>query len=304
MKNIIYAFLAILMLFSFNSCQNNKKIETKNADSLSTQREKSKLVVEYRIIEGLNKEDRCLELALRDSLNRKRIYFVEVDSNKFLPRKVTENYFYWYDNTNSASLTGEDENYKIYVDKYYYTTSTLIFEDKKTGHYYFTFTTTIKGIYMINNAYWIVQNGCHMGCYTEISRIKDPKKLFWIDKTDIKRIYKYIDSSSYEDRQEMYQEMEYMYSYDSLGQDFLGFIPYQNSMILFLNGRENRNNRFSVIQINEDKSIDTLENSFEGTMFGMPYDGCTILPKNQNFISFCSVVLEIENDTLFVYSLE
>lgn len=304
MKLLFCVCLSVLF-FSLFSCQNNKNAENQNLDSLSAEREKSKLVVEYKIIEGLNKEERCLEFALRDNLNRKRIYFAEVDSNKFLPRKITENYFYWYDNTNSASLTGEDENYKIYVDGYYYGSTTLIFEDKKTGHFYFTFTTTIKGIYNLNNAYWIVQNGCHMGCYTEISRIKDPKKLFWIDKKDIKRIYKYIDSSSYEDRQEMYQEMEYMYSYDSLGQDFLGFIPYQNSMVLFLNGRENRNNRFSVIQVNEDKSIDTISTEYSpNKALAMPYDACTILPKNQNSISFCEVVMEIENDTLFVYSLE
>jgi hypothetical protein len=115
MKLLFYVCLSVLFIGLF-SCQNNKKAENENLDSLSSQREKSKLVVEYRIIEGLNKEEPCLELALRDSLNRKRIYFVEVDSNKFSPRKITENYFYWYDNISSISLTGEDENYKIYVN--------------------------------------------------------------------------------------------------------------------------------------------------------------------------------------------
>lgn len=304
MKLFFCVYLSILFV-SLVSCQNNKKTENENLDSLSIQREKSKLMVEYKVIEGLDKQDRCLELTLRDSLNRKRIYFVEVDSNKFLPRKITKNYFYWYDNISSISLTGEDENYKIYVNSYYYLSTTLIFEDKKTGQFYFTITTTIKGIYKLNDEYWIVQNGCHLGCYTEISRIKNPKNLFSIKEKDINCVYQYIRTDSHEGREEMYQKMEKMYSYDSLSQDFLGFIPYQNSMVLFLNGRENGNNRFSIIQVNEDKSVDTISTYFPPTKaLSMPYNACTILPKNQNSISFCQTVLKIENDTLFVYSLE
>lgn len=150
-----------------------------------------------------------------------------------------------------------------------------------------------------------MQNGCHLGCYTEISSIKNPKSLFSINEKDINCVYQYIKTDSYEGREEIYNQMEYMYSYDSLSQDFLGFIPYQNSMILFLNGKENGNNRFSVIQVNEDKSIDTISTSFPPTKaLARPYDACTILPKNQNSISFCNVVLKIQNDTLFVYSLK
>lgn len=136
MKSFMYVIWSILLMLLF-SCQNGTKIESEKLDSLSTEREKSKLVLEYRIIEGLDKQDNCLELALIDSLNRRRIYFVEVDSNKFLPRKITENYFYWYYHTskNAASLTGEDDNYKIYVDNYYYLSTTLIFEDKKRGSF-------------------------------------------------------------------------------------------------------------------------------------------------------------------------
>ena len=302
---LLFCVCLNVFLATLFSCQNNKKSENENLDSLSAKREKSKLVVEYRIIEGLDKEDRCLELALRDSLNRKRIYFVEVDSNRFLPRKITENYFYWYDNISSVSLTGEDENYKIYVNSYYYLSTTLIFEDKKTGQFYFTITTTIRGIYRLNDEYWIVQNGCHMGCYTEISRIKNPKNLSSIEEKDIKCVYQYIETDSHEGRGKMYDKMEYMYSYDNLGQDFLGFIPYQNSMVLFLNGKEKGNNRFSIIQVNEDRSIDTISTEFSpNKAVSLPYDACTILPKNQNSISFCNVVMKIENDTLFVYSLE
>ena len=65
---------------------------------------------------------------------------------------------------------------------------------------------------------------------------------------------------------------------------------------------------FLTLQIHQDKSIDTLENTEQNSklygMHGMPYDAVTILPKNQNSISFCTAVLEVENDTLFVYSLE
>ncbi len=119
----------------------------------------------------------------------------------------------------------------------------------------------------------------------------------------------------------VYEKAEEIFSCDNLNHNLLGFIPYKNSMILFLTApkedeelneyRKEYNlspapsrTEYFTIQVHQDKSMDTLETSFEGVFFGVPYDACTILPKNKNSISFCQVVMEIENDTLFVYSLE
>ena len=178
-----------------------------------------------------------------------------------------------------------------------------------------------QGIYFLEGAYWIIGVDCHMGCYSSIKRIENPKMLTSnnnLDSLVSQANQAYINS--HEEIMKIYEKAENIFSCDNPRHHLLGFIPYKNSMILFLTApkedkklneyRKEYNlmpapsrTEYFTIQVHQDKSIDTLENSFEGTMFGMPYDGCTILPKNQNSISFCQVVMEIENDTLFVYSL-
>ncbi|WP_338765333.1 hypothetical protein WAF17_01405 [Bernardetia sp. ABR2-2B] len=311
MKNTIYVVLAVLILFSISSCQ-NKKQENKL--------KKPKITIEHRKIEdfkGYNEKEYCFELVTRD-----RIYFAQIKDNKLLDTTRTENYFqpYFTFNSNDKPLEGEDESYKIEVIPYDYGGNSLvIFEDKKTGIFYYTIMNKPLGIYYLEDSYWIIGMNCHLGCYFSIKRIENPKML--TSNTNFDSLISQVYRNSHEEMMKVYEKAENIFSCDDLNHHLLGFIPYKNSMILFLTApkedkklneyRKEYNlspapsrTEYFTIQVHQDKSIDTLENSFEGTMFGMPYDGCTILPKNQNSISFCEVVLEIENDTLFVYSLE
>lgn len=312
MKNIIYTFLAVLMLFSFTSCQNT--YETNEIG-------KPKITIEHRKIEdfkGYNHHESCFELVTRD-----RIYFAQIKDNKLIDTARTENYFHTYFtfNSNDKPLKGEDENYKIEVVPYYYGKSLLVFEDKQTGIFYYTIMDNPQGIYYLEDSYWIIGKDCHMGCYSSIKRIENPKNL-----TSNANLDSLVSQASqayrnHEELMKIYNKAEEVFSCDDLSHHLLGFIPYKNSMILFLETtkrdekldayreeynitRANGKIEYITIQVHQDKSIDTLETSLEPMMFGMPYDACTILPKNKNSISFCNTVLKIENDTLFVYSLE
>lgn len=308
MKNIIYTFLAILMLISLTSCRN---IDEENKIK------KPKITIEHRKIEGFKgyNEKFCFELVTRD-----KIYFAQVKDNKLVDTARTENYFqpYFIFNSNKEPLRGEDENYKIEVKPYDYGNSLVIFEDKKTGIFYFIIIDNPQAIYYLEDSYWIIGMDCHMGCYSSIKRIENPKNL--ISNTNLDSLVSQIYRYSHEERLKIYEKAENIFSGDDLSHHLLGFIPYKNSMILFLETtkrdkkldayreeynitRANGKIEYITIQVYQDKTIDTLENGFKG-MVGMPYQACTILPKNQNSISFCNVVLKIQNDTLFVYSLK
>ena len=62
MKLLFYVCLSVFSVALF-SCQNDKKVENENLDLLSVEREKSKLVVEYRMLSNVKyPEDRnCIE---------------------------------------------------------------------------------------------------------------------------------------------------------------------------------------------------------------------------------------------------
>ena len=315
MKNIIYAFLAVLMLISFNSCKNTDK---------ENKVKKPQITIEHRKIEdfkGYNEKEFCFELVTRD-----RIYFAQIKDNKLVDTAKTENYFQIYPMlpfSIRTELIGEDKNYKIRVIPYDYGSCSVVFEDKKTGVFYFTIMSNPQGIYFSDNVYWIIGNDCRTGCYSSVMRIENPKNL--TSHTNLDSLMSKIRGSSHEERVKVYEKAENIFYCNYVKHNLQGFIPYKNSMILFLTIRKEDeelnkfrkeynisynvlDNHYSyeyfTIQVHQDKSMDTLETSFEGIFFGVPYDACTILPKNQNSISFCQVVLEIENDTLFVYSLE
>lgn len=306
MKNIIYVFLAILILFSVSSCQKKSK---------------SKLTIQHRKIEsfkGYNQNISCFEL-----ITREKIFFAEIENNQLLDTTRSENYFQNYPISypTKTKLSGEDKNYKIEVKPYYYGTSLVIFEDKKTGVFYYTIMDNPQGIYFLEDSYWIIGVDCHMGCYSSIKRIENPKNL--TSNSNLDSLVSQANQAyrNHEELMKTHEKAEEVFSCDNLSHHLLGFIPYKNSMILFLTApkedkelnkyREEYNlmpassiTEYFTIQVHQDKTIDTLETSFEEIISGIPYDACTILPKNQSSISFCNVVLEIENDTLFVYSLE
>ncbi|WP_338791713.1 hypothetical protein [Bernardetia sp. MNP-M8] len=306
MKLLFCVYLSILFL-GLISCQNTEN-----------KLKKPKITIQHRKIEnfkGYDEKEFCFELVTRD-----RIYFAQIKDNKLVDTAKTENYFqtYFTFNSNDKPLKGEDENYKIRVIPYDYGTSLVIFEDKKTGIFYYTIMDNPQAIYYLEDSYWIIGMDCHMGCYSSIMRIENPKMLTSNDNFDslVSQAYR----NSHEEMMKIYEKAEEVFFYDNLSHHLLGFIPYKNSMILFLTApKEDKKlneyrreynlmpapsrTEYFTIQVHQDKSIDTLETSLEPMMFGMPYDACTILPKNQNSISFCQTIFKIENDTLFVYSL-
>lgn len=226
MKNIIHALLAILMLISFVSCQNTYK---------ENKVKKPKLTIEHRKIEnfkGYNQNISCFEL-----ITREKIFFAEIENNQLLDTTRSENYFQNYPISypTKIELSGEDENYKIEVIPYYYQTSLLVFEDKQTGIFYFTIMSNPQGIYFLEGAYWIIGVDCHMGCYSSIKRIENPKTLTSNSNLDslVSQANQAYDSN--EEMMKIYEKAEEVFSCDDLSHNLLGFIPYKKSIILFLN---------------------------------------------------------------------
>ncbi len=84
-----------------------------------------------------------------------------------------------------------------------YMVSLVVFEDKKTKNRYFTITGRAKGIFWINNSYWIVGNGCHMGCSMSVEKIKDPKLLKPTKEQNLDSLRKQLQRLPYEEKRKL-----------------------------------------------------------------------------------------------------
>ncbi|WP_338765330.1 hypothetical protein WAF17_01400 [Bernardetia sp. ABR2-2B] len=313
MKLLFCVYLSVLF-FSLFSCQNDKRVENEN--SLSIQREKSKLVVEYRILSNVKYlEDRnCIE-KLASCKNPKaevRFLFPKNISELGLDTAYQEDsYFIHQLGVFNKPIFNEDENYRIYVMTFDYMVSLVVFEDKRTKNRTFTITGKAKGIFWINSSYWIVGNDCHMGCSMSIERIKDPKLLKPTKEQNLDSLRKQLQRLPYEEKMKIVRQEgdELLFSandtlYNGIGKKLSGFIPYQNSMILVF--EQYKSNKYRFIQVNEDKSVEHIDSLVNGKFDTRQFsedDMITILPKNQSLISLCQTIFKIENDTLFVYSL-
>lgn len=312
MKLLFCVCLSVLF-FSLFSCQNNKNAENENLDSLYTQREKSKLVVEYRMLSNVKyPENRnCIEeLAFyKDPKAGMRFLFPKDISEFGVDTAYQEDSYSIQElGFSGKPISNEDENYIIYVMTFDYTVSLVVFEDKKTKNRYFTITGTAKGIFWINNSYWIIGNGCHMDCSTSVEKIKDPKLLKPTKEQNLDSLRKQVRRLPHEEIMKIVGQEgdELLFSSDK---DLLTFIPYKNSIILSLIGHKEGNYKF--IQVNDDRNIEVIDSlgfenftiNTETGFFNEDKNRLTILPKNQSLISFCQTIFKIENDTLFVYSL-
>ncbi|AFM03051.1 hypothetical protein Fleli_0585 [Bernardetia litoralis DSM 6794] len=315
MKLLFYVCLSSLFV-GLISCQNNKKAENENLDSLSTQREKSKLVVEYRMLSNVKyPEDRnCIEKFASNKDPKAGMLFL-------FPKNISEfgvdtvyqedSYFISEIGIFNKPISNEDKNYIIYIMTFDYMVSLVVFEDKKTKNRYFTITGTAKGIFWINNSYWVVGNGCHMGCSMSIERIKDPKLLKPTNEQNLDSLRRQVRRLPHEEIMKIVRQEsdELLFSandtlYNGISKKLAAFIPYQNSMILVF--EQYKSNKYRFIQVNEDKSVEHIDSLINGKFDTREFsedDMTTILPKNQSLISFCQTIFKIENDTLFVYSL-
>lgn len=80
MKKIFYVFLAVLILFSVSSYQNNDE---------ENKVKKPKLTIQHRKIEdfkGYNEKEFCFEL-----ITKGKIYFAQIKDNKLADTAKTEN---------------------------------------------------------------------------------------------------------------------------------------------------------------------------------------------------------------------
>ena len=314
MKLLFYVCLSALF-FSLFSCQNNKNAENESLDSLSTQREKSKLVVKYRMLSNVKypKDRNCIEklASCKDPKVGVRLLFPKDISESGLDTAYQEDsYSIQQLGVFNKPISKEDENYIIYVMTFDYMASLVVFEDKKTKNRYFTITGKAKGIFWINNSYWIVGNGCHMGCSMSLEKIKDPKLLQPTKEQNLDSLRKQLQRLPYEEKREITDQHgdELLLSShdDNLSNNLSGFIPYENSMIIVFKGHKSNKYQYKFIQVNEDKSVEHIDSLINGkfdTREVPQSDIVTILPKNQSLISFCQTIFKIENDTLFVYSL-
>lgn len=310
MKSLFCVYLSILFVALF-SCQNDRKVENENLDSLPTKREKSKLVVEYRMLSNVKyPEDRnCIEkFASSKDPKAGMLFLFPKDISEFGVDTAyqQDSYFISEIGIFNKPISNEDENYKIYVMTFDYMVSLVVFEDKKTKNRYFTITGRAKGIFWINNSYWIIGNGCHMGCSMSIERIKDPKLLKPTKEQNLDSLRRQLQRLPYEKKREIIDQAgdELLFFNDDLRKDLSAFIPYKNSMIIAFT--EYKSNKSKFIQVNEDKSVEHIDSLINGkfdTRQLSQDDMTTILPKNQSLISFCRTIFKIENDTLFVYSL-
>ncbi len=311
---LLFCVCLSIFLVGLLSCQNNRNAENDNLDSLSIQREKSKLVVEYRMLSNVKypKDRNCIEklASFKDPKVGVRLLFPK-DISKFgLDTAYQEDsYSIQQLGVFHKPISNEDENYIIYVMTFDYMVSLVVFEDKKTKNRYFTITGKAKGIFWINNSYWIIGNGCHMGCSISVERIKNPKLLKPTKEQNLDSLRKQVRRLPHEEIMKIVGQEgdELLFSSDK---DLLTFIAYENSVIIA--SISYREGNYKFIQINEDKSIEIIDSlgyenftiNTEIGFFNESKDRTTILPKNQSLISFCNTVLKIENDTLFVYSLE
>ncbi len=315
MKLLFCVYLSILFV-GLISCQNNKNAENENLDSLTTEREKSKLVVEYRMLSNVKyPEDRnCIEklASCKDPKVGVRLLFPKDISEFGLDTAYQEDsYFIQQLGVFNKPISNEDENYIIYVITFDYMVSLVVFEDKKTKNRYFTITGRAKGIFWINNSYCIIGNGCHMGCSMSVERIKEPKLLKPTKEQNLDSLRRQVRRLPHEEIMKIVSQEgdELLFSaddtlYNGIAKKLSGFIPYQNSMILVF--EQYKSNKYRFIQVNEDKSVELIDSLINGKFDTREFsqdDMTTILPKDQSLISFCQTIFKIENDTLFVYSL-
>ncbi|WP_291726976.1 hypothetical protein [Bernardetia sp.] len=298
MKNLLYAFLSLFLV----GCNSESNVRT-------PKREKSKLVVEYRTLSNVPypQERSCIEklASYHEPMVGFRCLFPKDISEFGLNTTYQEDSYYINRSPLNKFVSNEDENYKVYVKDFDYMVSLVVFEDKKTRNRYFTITGKAKGIFWINNAYWIVGNGCHMGCSMTIERIKNPKVLRQTNEQNLDSLNNQLHRLSYEEKMKIVEQDEVIFSGDSFEKNLSGFIPYQNSMVLVF--EKYKSNKYYFIQVNEDKSVENIDSLINGkfnTRDFMNDRMVTILPKKQNLIPFCQTIFKIQNDTLFVYSLE
>lgn len=242
MKNLFYIFLSLLL----GACQSNKETKTD-----SVKREKSKLVVEYRMLSNVQyPQDRnCIEklASYHEPMVGVRCLFPKAISQLGLDTTYQEDSYYINVNPLNKFVSNENENYKVYLKDFDYMVSLVVFQDKKTEDRYFTITGKAKGIFWINNAYWVVGNGCHMGCSMTVERIEDPKLLRQTKEQNLDSLNNQLHRLSYEEKMEIVSQSgdDLIFSGDSFKKNLSGFIPYQNSMILVF--EEYKSNKYKFI---------------------------------------------------------